>query len=552
MNNKISLKEINKIKGIFLVPSYQRGYRWGKEEIEVMLDDIFENGEKNYCLQPIVIKKREDFYELVDGQQRLTTLYLIYKYMHNTVPAFCPEPAFKLSYQNRKKSEEFLESINADSCSNENIDFYFMAEAYKIIKNWFSKDITLRVQKIFEYLRYVSVIWYEIDLNEDPVALFKRLNKDKIYLTSSELVKALFIRNSEEKQKDEIALQWDAMEKDLHNESFWLFLTNVSKEKDSEYPTRVDLILDLIAQKKENTKERYFTFFYFNTKIKEGKTVKELWSIIQKAFLHLKDWYEDKELYHKIGYLIASKESTLARIFQEKENKTKKEFKAALAGLIRKSISQKAGYNLEDLDYERDADLLKRILLLFNVESIHAFKEEQRFPFFKYKNCDWTLEHIHARKSEGLTKQEHWKEWLKLHKESIAKIDSQSELLQEIDEAMPNINGKTFKYLQEKVIAKLSSKDDANKEYINSIKNLALLKNENNIALSNAVFSVKRDEIIKMDRRGDFIPFCTRMVFLKSYTPSDKNQLHFWGEADRTAYMEEIRKILAPYLQENN
>ena len=548
MNNKIILKKIHEIKGNFFVPSYQRGYRWGKEEIEVMLDDILENGQKNYCLQPIVIKEKEDGYELVDGQQRLTTLYLIYKYMHNTVPNFYAAPVFKLSYQNRPKSEEFLENIQEDSCGNENIDFYFMAEAYKTIKQWFLQDTPFRVQKIYEYLLYVSVIWYEIDSNEDSVALFRRLNKDKIYLTSSELVKALFIRNSEGIQKDEIALQWDAMEQDLHNESFWLFLTNISKDKENEYPTHIDLVLDLIAQKKEDTKERYFTFFYFNQQIKEGKSVKELWSSIQKAFLHLKDWYEDEELYHKIGYLIASKTSTLFSIFQEKENKTKEEFKRALKELIKKSISKRSSYNIEDLDYEKDYHLLKRIFLLFNVESMQNFKEEQKFPFFKYKNCDWTIEHIHARKSEGLTKQEHWIEGLKLHRESIAKIAPESDLLKEIDAAMQKINGKIFKNLQEKVIVKLSSKDDIQSGYVNSIKNLALLKNENNIAISNAVFSVKRDEIIRLDRNGEFIPFCTRMVFLKAYTPSGQNQLHFWGEADRNAYIEEIKKILNPYL----
>ena len=548
MNNKIILKKIHEIKGNFFVPSYQRGYRWGKEEIEVMLDDILENGQKNYCLQPIVIKEKEDGYELIDGQQRLTTLYLIYKYMHNTVPDFYAAPAFKLSYQNRPQSEKFLEKISKDSCGNENIDFYFMAEAYKTIKKWFSQNTPFRVQKIFEYLLYVSVIWYEIDLNEDPVSLFRRLNKDKIYLTSSELVKALFIRNSEGIQKDEIALQWDAMEQDLHNESFWLFLTNISKDKENEYPTHIDLVLDLIAQKKEDTKERYFTFFYFNQQIKEGKSVKELWSSIQKAFLHLKDWYENKELYHKIGYLIASKTSTLFSIFQEKENKTKEEFKRALKELIKKSISKRSSYNIEDLDYEKDYHLLKRIFLLFNVESMQNFKEEQKFPFFKYKNCDWTIEHIHARRSEGLTKQEHWIEWLKLHRESIAKIAPESDLLKEIDAAMQKINGKIFKNLQEKVIVKLSSKDDTQSGYVNSIKNLALLKNENNIAISNAVFSVKRDEIIRLDRNGEFIPFCTRMVFLKAYTPSGQNQLHFWGEADRNAYIEEIKKILNPYL----
>ena len=53
-----------------------------------------------------------------------------------------------------------------------------------------------------------------------------------------------------------------------------------------------------------------------------------------------------------------------------------------------------------------------------------------------------------------------------------------------------------------------------------------------------------------MDRRGQFIPFCTKMVFLKYYTPSEGNQLHFWGRADRIAYVEAMNTVLSPYLTE--
>ena len=57
-------------------------------------------------------------------------------------------------------------------------------------------------------------------------------------------------------------------------------------------------------------------------------------------------------------------------------------------------------------------------------------------------------------------------------------------------------------------------------------------------------------EIIKMDNEGQYIPFCTRMVFLKYYTPSAGNQLHFWGESDRKAYIDAINRVLGKYLPE--
>lgn len=65
----------------------------------------------------------------------------------------------------------------------------------------------------------------------------------------------------------------------------------------------------------------------------------------------------------------------------------------------------------------------------------------------------------------------------------------------------------------------------------------------------NAAFDVKRNMIISMDRRGQYIPFCTKMVFLKYYTPSAENQLHFWGQADRVAYVQAINEVLKEYLK---
>ena len=87
MGNNIILetKFVADISGSFYIPSYQRGYRWSETEVVRLLDDIYQNGKKNYCLQPVVVRKKEDQYELIDGQQKLTTLYLIYKYMNGVI-----------------------------------------------------------------------------------------------------------------------------------------------------------------------------------------------------------------------------------------------------------------------------------------------------------------------------------------------------------------------------------------------------------------------------------------------------------------------------------
>ena len=549
-------KLVSDITGTFYVPSYQRGYRWGADEVLRLLNDIYANGKKNYCLQPVVVRKKGDAYELIDGQQRLTTLYLIYRYMKNVNPFF-GEPAFNLVYETRENSEEFLRSIDL-SRRDENIDYWFISNAYETIKKWFEVDMQIRVLHIFEYFKEdVKIIWYEVGENEDAISLFTRLNIGKIPLTSAELVKAMFLsRNgngiAEREKQEEISLQWDDMEKELHDDPLWYFLTNGAN---ASYQTRIDLILDLVSEKPADNREKYYTFF----KIDEmAKTVPldDLWRKIQQTFLLLKDWFENHELYHKIGYLIASESLTLQKIFKISEGRTKREFRAALDSFIKASISIPDNYG--ELSYEKQLDYkrISKLLLLFNVESVRLNGEHtQWFPFDKYKydrkgKVAWSLEHIHAQQSEGLRTQEMWKEWLRLHVPSVRTVSGNTELVEAMQAAIddPKLERDAFDTLQKTVVELLSVQGNA--EFLHSIGNLALLRADDNAALNNSTFDVKRNLIVSMDKEGQFIPFCTKMVFLKYYTPSEDNQLHFWGQADRVAYVNAMNKVLAPYLQE--
>lgn len=395
----LETKLVSDITGTFYVPSYQRGYRWGEDEVLRLLNDIYANGKKNYCLQPVVVRKKGDAYELIDGQQRLTTLYLIYRYMKNVNPFF-GEPAFNLVYETRENSEEFLRSIDL-SRRDENIDYWFISNAYETIKKWFEVDMQIRVLHIFEYFKEdVKIIWYEVGENEDAISLFTRLNIGKIPLTSAELVKAMFLsRNgngiAEREKQEEISLQWDDMEKELHDDPLWYFLTNGAN---ASYQTRIDLILDLVSEKPADNREKYYTFF----KIDEmAKTVPldDLWRKIQQTFLLLKDWFENHELYHKIGYLIASESLTLQKIFKISEGRTKREFRAALDSFIKASISIPDNYG--ELSYEKQLDYkrISKLLLLFNVESVRLNGEHTQW-FAVIDNID--IENLVRTASCGL------------------------------------------------------------------------------------------------------------------------------------------------------
>lgn len=556
-NIHLEPKLVGSIEGEFYVPAYQRGYRW-KEEVKILLNDIHEIGEgKNYSLQPIVVRKiDENRFELIDGQQRLTSIYLIFRYMKQLNLPF--QLNFSLEYETRTGSKLFLENINADTLNTDplNIDEHFIIESYRIISQWFKtqKDEALAAFNLYKKLNErIRIIWYQTNSNnvEDSVSLFTRLNIGRIPLTNAELVKALFLsRNNgiDDRKQLEIATEWDIIEKELHNDSLWYFITN---ENPKAYPTRIELIFDLMANKQKGEREKFFTFFHFDNEIKQRKDKSDIWTEILRYFQRLKEWYENIDLYHKIGYLVASESKSLQTLINDSKKITKIAFQNSLDILIAQSINFNKDYY--ELSYENRIDygLIERLLLLFNVETIRKKSDEtMRFPFDKHKQEDWSLEHIHAQQSQGLNKREQWVEWLNLHKSSLLSIDYKSDenIIQEISEAVNDekLTGDRFSALFNRVTSILS--EEGSIEYTHSLSNLALLDQSDNSALNNSTFDVKRNKILEMDKTSDYIPVCTRRVFLKYYTPSESNQVHFWGKADRDGYIAEMNKVLRVYL----
>lgn len=580
-NIQLETRNVGDIRGKYYLPAFQRGYRWGKVEIERMLDDLYENGNKPYCLQPIVVKKVNDRYELIDGQQRLTTIFLIYKYFSSLLGGKLYRPKFSLEYETRKKSEEFLDKIDEQSIANQtlrtdNIDFYHIANAYECICDYFQKggnpdDVEPSVlTKLNEWFKdNVRVIWYEVDSSEDGIELFERLNIGKIPLTSSELVKALFLREEAADEisgrQEEISLQWDVIEHSLRDSSLWAFLTNPKTEN---YSTRIDLILDLISDRSTKSRDAYHTFFYFDKEIKDRYQRKECdvllntWNNIYRVYLTLREWYSDHEFYHKIGYLINSGSNSLSEIYKlwkgtGEEPLAKDIFHKELDQLIIKSINISDKEDLSDLTYSDNKT--GRLLFLFNVETERHMDEGKRFfPFDKHREGNWSLEHIHAQHSENLKNNKHVYTWLIDHLQTLEssqlsgweslgnELRSFKEDLEANPEA-PHVRER-FKNIQAKTIEFFTRKEgrEGKEEYRDCISNLALLDSAQNAALSNYVFDVKRDIIISYDRDGRYIPFCTKMVFFKYYSPASAS-LHYWGEEDRKYYLDAIDEIISPY-----
>lgn len=564
----LRLVAVGDIQENFLVPSYQRGYRWGEEQVRFLLDDIAAIQDKDYCLQPVVVKRLADGrFELIDGQQRLTTLYLILRYMQKE--GFKKSgPPFSIAYATREQSGEFLQELDA-ARAGENIDFFHLHRAFLTIQKWFEKHghrAEVVANEIFVHLgRRAKVIWYEAAPNMDSASLFTRLNVGRIPLTNAELVKALILGKSRERapstQLDqrrqlEIAMQWDTVERELHDRGLWSFLTN---SRGDDYPTRIELLFELMADAPEAF-DRFHTFFHFKKLLDGGQSPEQVWEAILTRYSQLKEWHDDGELYHRIGYLVAtgsSKDDDLAKLIRESEGQTKSHFKAGLRAKITRRLDV-ARDELDGLEYEHDYDRCSRALLLFNVETTRKTldKSFERYPFHSHKDMNWSLEHIHAQSAEGLNKKRQWQEWLDAHAKALQSLrfpdhDAEAratELVQEIASSREDVNKDLFTRLSARVTEMFNQLDAS--DDVHGIENLALLPSGANSALGNAVFEVKRQRILAMDRDGEYIPICTRRVFLKYYTGSGDQQLQFWSKQDRAAYLGAMTEVLAPYLKE--
>lgn len=562
MENYVILeaKPIKDIRGKFYIPAYQRGYRWERTQVKTLLNDLYQcmeaNGqEKDYCLQPVVVQKKGKLqYDLIDGQQRLTTIYILLRYAHQNY--------FSFEYETREKTKDFLDNMDPQLAQT-NIDFFHIYQAYTTIKDWleetFPADTDSHLYKLCNYVKEkVKVIWYEVGAEADPIALFTRLNIGKIQLTNAELIRALFLSDTpngmENRRKYEMAIQWDDIEKQLRDDdgAFWAFIT---RKRAEDYPTRIDILFDLMCHKQDAEKDPLFTFFKMEERLKHADR-DSVWQEVINAFLQLKEWYKDNVYYHKIGYLIASGSKTMADLLDEARGKRKSEFKDRLDELIAESITWRTNDkdSYWDLDYHKDYNRICRILLLFNVQSILYNGVQQRFPFNKYNNEEWSIEHIHAQNSEGLKTVDLQLEWLEWHLPSLKAIhrdEPDNELVRDVEKVIDGIrqSGRfirsDFDDIFRRVVNDLSDTTDT--DYINTLPNLALLSCGHNTCLSNSTFDVKRNLIIKMDKRGEFIPYCTKMTFLKYYENSSDVQVHFWGQKDREAYLQAIQHVIAPY-----
>lgn len=558
----VTNEENQGITGKFFIPSYQRGYRWTRDEVIKLLDDLAESareGKRRYSLQPIVVKKRTDGnWELIDGQQRLTTLWLIFNYMQKAGYRRSGA-AYSLEYETRLGSHAYLQTLDPQQATH-NIDYFHLHQAHRAIGQWVDREGATdqakeaRVNQLYGYLsNSVRVIWYEVPEEEKPIPLFTRLNQGRIPLTDAELIKAVLlthIKQAKPGREAEVAAQWDGIERDLQRADIWAFVAP-KNSRAQQHGTRIDLLLDALAKKPATGARLHHTFDILHERAEKNSLT--FWNEVVALHAQLLGWFEEPRWHNKIGFLVACGLS-IGDILLSAQGQNKKAFDDALTSRIKTTLSTNAD-DLDTLNYENHSHKigLQRLLLLFNVETCR-----ERFPFKEHIGQSWTLEHIHAQDAQDLNSADQWESWLQEHRKALSAIQTEGnkvaigKLLADIDAVAPHLHTRQFGQEQFKVLAGQilqALNNDVVAEADHSIANLALLSHGANAALSNAVFEVKRRKVLEMDKRGDYIPAATRNVFLKYYAHADRLQPHFWSEADKEAYLQTIKNTLASYLQ---
>lgn len=608
----------------FSIPSYQRGYRWesteagGEDEQEAkQVDDLLNDltyfvtsnphKKANYYLQPLMVKPRllaDGSYEwdVLDGQQRLTTMLLVLKCLKERLYGGQQFGLYELKYANRKQLD--FNRITFDRASadydfpkaNENLDSYYVRKAKDRIERWYDNELSnnssLR-DKFKEMLFYpdetrgvnsspalrAKFIWYNVQalqpgapqLNgnrQHDIEVFNRLNRGKISLTDSELIKALFLLcikvapayGSSLLTPETLVRKWDDMGKKFQNEEFW----NMIAPKGADYSNRLDLLFDFIKDCSGNGKGSAYRFYY---KKMHGlltspdiNKVEELWTEVKQYFDTLCKWHENVHKHNFIGYLIENGEE-LANIYSSPDLETK----------IRKGLGLE---NVDEIDTLRYYDnegykKIRKVLLLFNVLTCDKFG--QKFPFNLYRDNTFDVEHVNSQTDNPIEKIDEKIAWVKQQAIPCLWIDRNetdtngiltsgareardliTEGVQFLRDVKLNNNrdtGSKFKGYRTAVEYYYASGNRNTGMFEkDAIGNLALLNSSINREYKNALFPQKLRTLKRSDQEGVYIPLCTKYMFLKYYSNPQANVSAFsmmrWRQEDQDEYTEAIKESI--------
>lgn len=442
----------------YYIPEYQRGYRWEDKQVLNLLDDLdtFFSGDTKgqfYCLQPIVVKEvtvdNEKWLEVIDGQQRLTTILILMKVFDQlNAPKFgLPKThSYTIRYATRPSIQNIFDTISITSEPSTNkavidesknqwpgmIDSLYIYNAAKTILNWFMNE----QPRIFRYGQYfyntvnsgdksVQVVWYETNEDKDPHDIFNRMNSLKVGLSCSELIRSIFLSSCTkfnlgtfdglsdslklevekerfQQKQSSINEKWDEIEQQMRDESFQSFLTS----RNIKSRNAIDLLFDLVSGKYASNKpfnsnlnkeDELYTYLYIKNMVDVDGDAWTTWLSILNVYEKLLFWYHDRDLYHRIGFL-----NTIAATGHEDdavytllaERKGKIALRNKVVSMIKEAMilpenkeTHQPIEKLSQLSYDNNIhyNYIKRLLILYNVETSRIQTSSEFFDFDKFR-----------------------------------------------------------------------------------------------------------------------------------------------------------------------
>ena len=583
-DREFELKAISELKRYtFVLPYMQRGYRWRAEDVERLLDDleafINQDEQQMYCLQPIAVQEREkdNKYALIDGQQRLTTIYLLHKYLVSPEkPLDTETELYHYEYERDEGGErkEFLQNVDG-KIKDSKIDFFYISTAYKAIEDWFEgkaakKDEFKKLLEASPKEKSVQILWYKVPGEGDANEVFRNLNSGKIQLTNTDLIKALLLnRTNTIPNREHIAAQFEQMERQFDQDRFWYMLRQKDIER-QKGQTRMDLLFNLVFKIKEETYaiEPRSSFFDFS-KLDDEKLLSR-WKEVRERFQRIQDIFDDPYTFHYVGFLNYCKENNLKDILDKYAEITKTKFKDFLKEKIKNCLGD-GKRKLEDFCYG-ETEALRRIFVLHNIETIlHRYKQLQdlglrfsyeHFPFELLYKQHWDIEHISSRTANTLMSPNDRKAWVDSFLADHSQVKEEVRKLKDEAEAGDFSDDKKFKELYEAIIKEVES-DSIDEGKKDGIGNLVLLDGHKNRSFKNSLFPQKRKIVIiasglrhtdktkdEEDVKPVYVPLCTQQVYTKAYNKGDDVKLNSWTEADYGAYCADMKEKLAYYFGE--
>ncbi|MDU9778070.1 DUF262 and DUF1524 domain-containing protein [Helicobacter pylori] len=285
----------------FVIPIYQRLYSWKKEQCEQLWDDIIKIGGNDkmngHFIGSILYARVDDTHFspllIIDGQQRLTTITLLFIALRNRLS----EEVEILEKFSRKKMESYLINSGNDGdkkfrliLSESDRDTLLslidknkrkpsepslkIMENFKLFEEWIRKN-TDKLETIFKGLEKLMIVWIALKKEkDDPQLIFESMNSKGVELTQTDLIRNYIIMETEiEKQEDFYNQHWRAMEENFKQ-------SEKQSKREDLFDKFVRHYLTIKIGKIPNEKRVYEAFKDYQQK--EGIEIEDLLKDLQK------------------------------------------------------------------------------------------------------------------------------------------------------------------------------------------------------------------------------------------------------------------------------